>query len=54
MSIAFGGFVKTFFLLFPFPEEYWNTGEIELKHIKTLKLCLIYFRSVVYTEYNSF
>lgn len=33
MGIAFGELVKTFFLLFPFPEEYWNTGKIELRHI---------------------
>lgn len=33
MGVAFGGFVKPFFLLFPFPEEYRNTGEIELKYV---------------------
>lgn len=36
MGVAFGGFVKTFFLLFPFPEEFWNTAEIKNMLIRTV------------------
>lgn len=50
--MAFRETMEAFFHSFSFPDEYWNIGEVELRH-SFYCLYFIYFRSMVWITYNA-